>query len=75
MKLSDAAKQYEECMKEPGPCLMRNCPLYKEISIQAGSPDAEWGQLTLKIEGCSLMGRFSDFLRKKKPGEPIDEED
>ena len=73
MKLSEAVKQYEECMNPPGPCLVKDCPLHKDMVLKIGDPSDEFGQMTWKIGGCSLMGRFEDFLKNKKPGEPYDE--
>lgn len=72
MKLSDAAKQYEECMKEGGSCLVKNCPLQQEIPVKIGDKGDEFGQLTWRVEGCTLMGRFQDWLKKKKPGTPYE---
>lgn len=69
MKLSDVAKQFEECMEEGGPCLVKNCPLSQEITIKIGDKGDEFGQITWRVEGCSLMGRFQDWLKNKKPGE------
>jgi len=74
MRLSDAAKQFEECMKAGGPCLVKDCPLAKEITVKVGDQDQEFGQITWRLEVCSLMGRLQDWLKNKKPGEPYDEE-
>jgi len=74
MKLSDAAKQYEECMKEGGPCLVKDCPLHGDITLKIGNPSDEFGTITWRVEACSLMGRFQDWLKKKRPGKPYDDE-
>lgn len=73
MKLSDAAKQYEACMKNPADgCLCENCPLYKIVKIPTGEIHDETGQFTWQIQGCSLMAAFEKWLKNKKPGKPID---
>jgi hypothetical protein len=73
MRLSEAAKQYEECTKESGPCLVKDCPLSKEMTIKIGSLSEEFGQMTWKVEGCTLMGLFEDWLKNKKPGKPYED--
>lgn len=73
MKLSEAIKQYEECMKDPGPCRVKNCPLHKEVILKMGGPSDDYGSITWKLGGCSLMGVFEDFLKNKRSGEPYDE--
>jgi len=74
MKLSAAVKQYEECMENSGPCLVKNCPLYKSITISIGSPDDQFGEIKWKVEGCALVGLLEEWLKNKKPGEPYEDE-
>ena len=80
MKLSEAVKCYEECFGEDnskgaGGCLYDNCPLHEEIEIAAGYPSEEGGQITWKIEGCSLLGRLEEQLKDRVSGVPYPEED
>jgi len=75
MKLLDAVKQYEECMNNLGSgCLVENCPLHKEVKIDAGGLYDEKGRLTWKISGCSLLGMFETWLKSKRPGTPYPED-
>jgi hypothetical protein len=71
MKLSDAAKHYEECFGPENPdfgCLYDNCPLHKNIRITAGVPYDEGGEIAWRIEGCSLMAKLERWLKGRKPG-------
>jgi len=70
MKVSEAARQYEECMAGDNGCLVDECPLSKAMTLVIGDLSEEFGEMVWKIEGCSLMGRFEDWLRNKKPGKP-----
>lgn len=75
MKLSEAVKCYEECFgpdnsEGAGGCLYDNCPLHEEIEITTGSPHDEGGQITWRIEGCSLLTGLEAQLKDKKPGVP-----
>ncbi len=72
MNLMEAVKQYEECMKGPGYCLMEPCPLHKKIKIDAGDVSDEKGELTWRVEGCTLMAMFERWLKNKKPGVKVD---
>lgn len=78
MKLSEAAKCYEECFSEAnnegaGGCLYENCPLHEQIEITVGGPDDEYGQITWMAEGCSLLGKLEESLKDKIPGVPYPE--
>ena len=80
MKLSEAAKCYEECFgpdnaEGAGGCLYDNCPLHEDVQITSGSPDDEEGQITWRIEGCSVLSRFEDWLKDKTAGTPYPEEE
>ena len=75
MKLTDAAKQYEKCMYYAGPCLVKDCPLHKSMTLEIGNPSDECGRIVWEIGGCSLMGRLEEFLRDKKAGTPINFEE
>ena len=72
MKLSEAAKQYEECMENLGPCLIKDCPLKENITIGIGSLDDEGSKITWDINCGSLMGKIDEFLKKKKVREGYD---
>ncbi|GAG60459.1 unnamed protein product [marine sediment metagenome] len=79
MKLSEAVKCYEECFGDDnsegaGGCLYDNCPLHEAIEITAGRPSDEGGQITWKIEGCSLLGSLEEQLKDKVPGVPFPED-
>jgi len=74
MKLSDAVKQYEECMSQDAGCLVQNCPLHLTVSIASGEPYDETGQHIWKISGCSVMGAFERWLKYRKPGKRYPEE-
>ena len=76
MKLSEAAKCYEECFGEEnsegaGGCLYENCPLLEDVEITAGDISDDHGQITWRVEGCSLLGRLEEFLKDKTPGTRI----
>lgn len=74
MKLSEAVKQYEKCMSQDSGCLVDNCPLHKDMEIDAGCLHDEKGQLTWRIGGCTVMGIFEEWLKRKKPGKPYPDE-
>lgn len=71
MKLGEAVKQYETCMKGDFGCLADNCPLLQQISLAIGEPTDIDGAIRWKIGGCSLMSRFEEWLKRKKPGTPV----
>jgi len=73
MKPSEAAKCFEECFgpdnaNGAGGCLYDNCPLHEEIEIVVGDRSNETGQITWKIEGCSMLVAFEDQLKDKEAG-------
>lgn len=79
MKLSDAAKRFEECFEldnlhGDGGCLYNNCPLHDNVEITSGAPYDEEGQIIWRIGGCTLMSNFEKWLKKKKPGTPYPKE-
>lgn len=79
MKLSEAVKCFEECMGPDnadgaGGCLYENCPLHEDVLITSGEISDEVGEITWRIEGCSLMGKWEDLLKDKKAGTPYPEE-
>lgn len=74
MKLSEAAKIYEECMKGTNLAPLKDCsgcPLYKFMTLDFGEKHDAHGKLTWKIQGCSMMAFFEQWLKTKKPGQPI----
>ncbi len=79
MKFSEAATRYEECFGQGnsdggGGCLYEDCPLHKIVVITAGAPDDEQGEITWRVEGCTLMGQFEEWFKNKKPGTRYPEE-
>jgi Zn-finger protein len=75
VKVSEAAKYYEDCMEHPEIADCENCPLYKILTIKIGEGfGSDGGSITWKIQGCSLVDVFEQWLKDKKPGTPIDSE-
>jgi hypothetical protein len=72
MKLSEAAKQYEECMENLGPCLIKDCPLKENITIRIGNLNNEGSEITWNVNCGCLMGKIDEFLKKKTLGEGSD---
>ncbi|MBA7694061.1 hypothetical protein ES703_102663 [subsurface metagenome] len=79
MKLSEAVKCYEECFGPAnsdgnGGCLFENCPLLDDVEVNAGGTSEEEGQITWKIEGCSLLSKVEEWLKDKKVPQAYPEE-
>jgi Zn-finger protein len=73
MKLSEAARYYEKCMKHLEESDCGSCPLYKVMTLELGDrPGDAHGKITWKIQGCSMMAYFETWLKSKKPGQPIE---
>ena len=72
MKLSEVAKQYEECMEKLGPCLLKDCPLKENITIRIGDLSDEGSEITWKVNCGSLIGKIDAFLKKETIGEAYD---
>lgn len=73
MKLSEAIKHYEQCFGPENPsqgCYYENCPLLDIVKVTSGDIHDEEGQITWKIQGCSLLAMFEGWLKRKKPGTP-----
>jgi hypothetical protein len=73
MKISEAAKQWEECFSPEnsdasGGCLFKNCPLIKKIKIETGDKSDETGAITWHVEGCTLFALLEKWFKKQKPG-------
>lgn len=75
MKLSEAVKQYEECMgkdNERG-CLVKDCPLNSRMRLTIGDSYDVTGGFIWTIGGCTVMSLFEDWLKNKKPGRPYED--
>ena len=72
MKLQEAAKQYEECMENPGHCLIEDCPLKENIAIRIGNLSDEGSEITWNINSGALMWKIEEFLKKKTVSEGLD---
>ncbi|MCK9435725.1 MAG: hypothetical protein M0Q12_00790 [Synergistaceae bacterium] len=74
MKLSEAVKQYEECMRNRTDTVdCGTCPLFGMMRLDIGDPHDETGGITWTIQGCSIMGIFEKWLKNKKPGTALKE--